>query len=428
VFFNINTSNGVPVYEQIARQIVFAVANRGIESGELVPSVRNLSRELAVNPNTVARAYRQLQDSGVLETVPCKKQDKVSSLRMKSNRSSVIHWPHRRSWQTKIELEKRANTMAIVELNDVVKSYRSVKAMDQVSFTIPSGVVFALLGENGAGKTTTIKSMLGLEAPNSGAIKVMGMNPRKEAIAIRRAIGYVPDAPKLYDWMKVSQIAWFAGGFYPEGFVAEFTRLAAEFELPMNVKIKTLSKGGKAKVALALAMSHRPELLILDEPTSGLDTLVRRKFLESMVDVASEGRTVFLSSHQIPEVERVADYVAIMNEGKIRVCEKLDVLKAEIEQWVVTLDNPNHRLPPCESSLLTHEGIGQRRQQLTVRSPDPNTLWALRDMEGVLQVDVHTPSLEEIFVAYLKSGKSEQPLRQVDSKSNRTSVDQEAKS
>ncbi len=318
--------------------------------------------------------------------------------------------------------------MAMVELCDVSKKYRSVRAMDRVSFTIPSGVVFALLGENGAGKTTTIKSMLGLESPDSGTVSVMAMNPRKEGIAIRRAIGYVPDAPKLYEWMKVSEIAWFAGGFYPQGYVAEFERLAAEFELPMDVKIKTLSKGGKAKVALALAMSHRPELLVLDEPTSGLDTLVRRKFLESMVDVASEGRTVFLSSHQIPEVERVADYVAIMNEGKIRVCEKLDVLKAEIEQWVVTLENPNQKLPPCGAFLLTHEGIGQRRQQLTVRSPDPNTLWALRDMQGVLQVDVHTPSLEEIFIAYLKSGKTDRLQDQTDSVSKLTSIDEEATS
>jgi ABC-2 type transport system ATP-binding protein len=318
--------------------------------------------------------------------------------------------------------------MNIVELNDVSKNYRSVQAMDGVSFKIPNGVVFALLGENGAGKTTTIKTMLGLESPSSGSIRVAGMDPRKESVAIRRAIGYVPDAPKLYDWMKVSEIAWFAGGFYPEGYVKDFERLATEFELPMNVKIKTLSKGGKAKVALALAMSHRPELLILDEPTSGLDTLVRRKFLESMVDVASEGRTVFLSSHQIPEVERVADYVAIMNEGQIRVCEKLEVLKAEIEQWVVTLENPNLRLPPCDSFLLTHEGIGQRRQQLTVRTPDPNALWALRDMEGVLQVDVHTPSLEEIFIAYLKSGKREQQGVGSDVERNPISVDEEATS
>ena len=293
--------------------------------------------------------------------------------------------------------------MSIVELKHVSKRYGSVHAMDRISFSIPRGVVFALLGENGAGKTTTIKTMLGLEHPDNGSVKVLGLNPATNDVQIRRQIGYVPDAPSLYDWMKVSEIGWFTSGFYPDGFVKEFNRLAEEFELPLDVKIKTLSKGGRAKVALALAMAHRPDLLILDEPTSGLDTLVRRKFLESMVDVAAEDRTVFLSSHQIPEVERVADYVAIVNEGKIRVCDRLEVLKQEIEQWVITLANPNVNLPAFDACLISRQGEGKKRQQVSVRTPDPNLLWQLRDTEGVKEVEVNTPSLEDIFVAYLTS-------------------------
>lgn len=293
--------------------------------------------------------------------------------------------------------------MSVIEIDNVSKRFGATQAMDSVSLTVPSGVVFALLGENGAGKTTTIRTLLGLEQPDSGSIRVLDLQPQRDGIEIRRRVGYVPDAPQLYDWMKVSEMGWFAGGFYPAGFADEFNRLAAEFDLPTDVKIRTLSKGGRAKVALALAMAHCPDLLILDEPTSGLDTLVRRKFLESMVDVAAGGRTVLLSSHQIPEVERVADYVAIINEGQVRVCERLDVLKQEIEQWVVTLANPNMPLPNFQRFLLTHEGVGQKRQQLTVRKPDPNALWELRDLEGVLEVEVHIPSLEDIFVAYLKT-------------------------
>ena len=301
--------------------------------------------------------------------------------------------------------EKGKNMSNVIELNQVSKRYRSVVAMDRMTLTVPQGVVFALLGENGAGKTTTIRTLLGLEKPDSGSAKVLGLDPVRKGIEIRRRIGYVPDDPKLYDWMKVSEIGWFAGGFFPEGYAGEFSRLADEFGLSDDVKIKTLSKGGKAKVALALAMAHRPDLLILDEPTSGLDTMVRRKFLESMVDVAAAGRTVFLSSHQIPEVERVADYVAIVNEGKVRVCERLDVLKQQMEQWVVTLANPNMVLPVNQSHVLLHEGHGKQRQQLTVRSPDPDALWMLRDTDGVAQVEVHTPSLEEIFVAYMNASE-----------------------
>lgn len=292
----------------------------------------------------------------------------------------------------------------VIKLDNVSKRYGKVEAMNGISFEIPQGCVFAMLGENGAGKTTTIKSILGIETPDSGTVEVLGMNPIKDGVEIRRQLGYVPDVPKLYDWMKVSEIGWFASGFYADGFNETFAELAAEFELPLDVKIKTLSKGGRAKVALALAMAHRPDLLILDEPTSGLDTLVRRKFLESMVDVAAEGRTVLLCSHQIPEVERVADYVAIINEGKVRVCERLDVLKQEMEQWVITVNNPNMTLPSFDRFKLLHEGVGKKRQKMTVRAPDPNALWELREMEGVAEVEVHIPSLEEIFVAYLSSG------------------------
>ena len=302
----------------------------------------------------------------------------------------------------------------VVSIQDATKRFGRVTAMDRVSLEIPKGCVFALLGENGAGKTTTIRTLLGLEYPDSGKVNVLGMDPTRDGIEIRRRIGYVPDAPKLYDWMTVKEIGWFAGGFYPEGYVDEFQRLAEEFELPDRAKIKTLSKGGRAKVALALAMSHRPELLILDEPTSGLDTLVRRKFLESMVDVAAEGRTVLLSSHQIPEVERVADFVAVINHGKVRVSERLDQLKQQIEQWVVTVEDPSVTLPAFDSFKLTHEGQGKRRQMLTVREPDPNALWSLRDHPGVRDVEVHTPSLEEIFVAYLKSGAIETGKRSVE--------------
>ena len=172
---------------------------------------------------------------------------------------------------------------SIIRLNQVTRRFGKTVALNNVTLEVPRGCVFALLGENGAGKTTAIRGMLGLDRPNRGTIEVLGMDPAEDSVEIRRQIGYVADEPALYDWMKVSQMGWFASGFYPRGFEDEFHRLALEFELPLNRKIKQLSKGGRAKVALALALAHKPDLLILDEPTSGLDTLVRRKFLESMV-------------------------------------------------------------------------------------------------------------------------------------------------
>jgi len=303
----------------------------------------------------------------------------------------------------------------VIELNQVTKRYKKLSAMDSVSYDVPAGCVFALLGENGAGKTTTIRTLLGLEVPDSGHVSVLGMDSRKDAVAIRRAIGYVPERPVLYDWMKVSQTGWFVSGFYPEGFLKRFHEFAEQFELPLDKKIKSLSKGMRAKVSLALAMSHDPDLLILDEPTSGLDTLVRRNFLESMVDLAATGKTVFLSSHQINEVERVADHVAIMSGGKILVCQPLVEMKQEMEQWVVSTEAQD--LPEIEAEII-HSQWKNRQCRMMVRNPSGEALWKLRDHPSTIDVEVHVPSLEEIFVALIQGGKEPNESNQRSNEAN----------
>ena len=224
-------------------------------------------------------------------------------------------------------INRMTNNDCVIQFDDVSRSFGKQVALDHVSYDVPQGVVFALLGENGAGKTTSIKSILGMCEPGSGQVQVLGMHPTLHSYDIRRQVGYVPEQASLYDWMTVKEAGWFAAGFYASGYEAEFNHLAGSFGLPPDQKIKNLSKGMKAKVVLSLAMAHKPPLLILDEPTSGLDTLVRREFLESMVDMTASGQTVYLSSHQIPEVERVADIVAIMKHGKLLLVEELASLK-----------------------------------------------------------------------------------------------------
>ena len=206
----------------------------------------------------------------------------------------------------------------VICLEHVVKQYGRHRALDGVSLTVPRGSVFALLGENGAGKSTMIRILLGLLEPDSGRSQVGGLDSYFYSQEIRRRVGYVAERPAMYDWMTVEEIGWFTAGFYDDRFLTNYRRLIGRFNVPPKNKLKALSKGMRAKVALALAMGHDPEVLILDEPTSGLDTLVRREFLESMVDLAAAGKTVFLSSHQIPEVERVADNVAILKAGNKR--------------------------------------------------------------------------------------------------------------
>jgi ABC-2 type transport system ATP-binding protein len=253
--------------------------------------------------------------------------------------------------------------------------------------------------------------LLGLAEPDSGRAEVLGRDSVRQSLEIRRRVGYVAERPTLYDWMTVREIGWFAAGCYDEYrltryelFLANYERYTQQFELPPGRRIKDLSKGMRAKVSLALALAHDPELLVLDEPTSGLDAIVRREFLESMVDRAANGKTVFLSSHQIHEVERVADVVAIMRRGELVVIERLEKLKAETQELTVTL-HAGAGEPPRVPGELLRERRRLRQWQLLVRTRDVEPLGRLRTHPAVESVELRTPSLEEIFVAYMRQGQ-----------------------
>ena len=290
---------------------------------------------------------------------------------------------------------------SVIRLENVTKRYGAQVALDRVSLDVPSGVVCALLGENGAGKTTAIRILLGLTHCDEGSAHVLGLDSARDGQRVRSQVGYVPERPTLYEWMTVSEIGWFTAGFYGSGFLERYVRLADDYQLPPKRKIKSLSKGMRAKVSLALALAHEPALLILDEPTSGLDTLVRREFLEGMVDIAAAGRTVFLSSHQIGEVERVADIVAIMRAGKLLAVERLEDLKDQIRELTITLAD-NAAAPPLGGRIL-HERRHRQQLQLLVRGLGETELTGLRAHGSVRELGIRTPSLEEIFVAYLES-------------------------
>ncbi len=273
-------------------------------------------------------------------------------------------------------------------------------ALQGVDLEVPEGSVFALLGENGAGKTTLIRILTGFQNPSSGSCTVCGLDPRTQALEIRRRVGYVSDAPALYDWMRVDEIGWFASAFYDDRFLTNYRDSIERYELPANRKIRHLSKGQRAKVALALAVAHDPELLILDEPTSGLDPLVRREFLESMVDRAAAGRTVLLSSHQISEVERVSDRIAIMRGGRIQLSDSLLDLRESIREVTITLADPLIGLPElAEGTQLFSEHSEGRQRKWIVRNFSDEQAAELEAWPGVLGVRILPATLEEMFVA-----------------------------
>jgi ABC-2 type transport system ATP-binding protein len=210
--------------------------------------------------------------------------------------------------------------------------------------------------------------------------------------------------------MKVSEIGWFAAGFHPNtdggptGFQERYNGLVRGFELEPKQKIKRLSKGMRAKVSLALALAGDPALLILDEPTSGLDLMVRRSFLESMVDLAGAGRTVLLSSHQISEVERVASHVALLHQGRLVLCEPLEELKARTFLATVTLAAREHPVaPPAALPLdLIDAADAPRQARWLLRAADRAAVEAIGALPGVEGLEVETPGLEEIYLAYMR--------------------------
>jgi ABC-2 type transport system ATP-binding protein len=311
--------------------------------------------------------------------------------------------------------EIQAQTGVAIAIEGLVKRFGKQTAFDGLSLSIPHGSIFSLIGENGAGKTTTMQMLLGLMKPTAGRLDVLGLDPAERGLDVRRRVGYVPESPVLYDWMTVSEIGWFAAAFHLDvdgstsGYQHRYNDLIAGFELPARKKIRTLSKGMRAKVSLSLAMASDPDLLMLDEPTSGLDVLVRRDFLESMVDLAGAGRTILLSSHQIGEVERVASHIAIMHRGKLLLAEPLDDLKARTFLLAVTFASRDHPSAPPERRTLEliDASDAPRQAHWLVRAADRSACEIVRALPGVESLEIETPSLEEIYVGYMRARRPE---------------------
>jgi ABC-2 type transport system ATP-binding protein len=294
----------------------------------------------------------------------------------------------------------------VIQTDGLTKWFGRKLAVAGLTLDVPRGAIFALLGENGAGKTTTIRMLTGLLQPDAGWAALLGANPWVDAVRLRRRVGYVPERPKFYDWMTVSEIGWFTSGFHNKGFLSRYRKITDRFDLDPRARLGHLSKGQYAKVGLSLALAPDPKVLILDEPTSGLDLLVRREFLASMVDLAGEGRTILISSHQVAEVERVASHVAFMGAGRVLLTGTLD----EVKERLVRVRLRCEGLPPKPSSLgtvLQHEH--QRNQsQVVLLDPDPDALAALRATPGVLDFQEAPLTLEEAYCALLEQ-KEELP-------------------
>lgn len=296
-----------------------------------------------------------------------------------------------------------------IEVHDLVVKYGSKRAVDSLTFTVPTGAIFGFLGPNGAGKTTTIKTLLGFRKPDGGSARILGYDVVTQNLQLRASIGYVSETNSLYDFMTIPQMCAFCRSVSLEWNQEVVDRYIQVFGLPPRMKVGQLSKGMKSQLALSLALGSNPDLLILDEPTTGLDPLARHEFLNKLVsEIAAEGKTIFFSSHILSDVEAVADRVAIIRAGKLVLCDELDHLRQT--QKVVKL---TYAILPPESEIqalrnlpevmsLAQEGRSVR----LVAHGNVDTLlqtiqarpYALRDIETV---DLN---LEDLFLEYMKEG------------------------
>ncbi len=289
---------------------------------------------------------------------------------------------------------------AAIEFRGVVKDYGATRALAGIDLRVERGGLFGFLGPNGAGKTTAIRILLDLIRPTSGRATVLGLDSRRESRAVREQVGYVPGDLRLYESMRGAEFLDFIDGLRPARRDAQFRRMLLErLDVDPARRIRALSKGNRQKLGLVQAMMHRPELLVLDEPTSGLDPLMQEEVARMLEEAAAAGRTVFFSSHALPEVERICRTVAIIRAGEIVAVEDVATLKARSTHIVeVTFAEE----PPA--GLFDLPGVRVlHRDGATMRVQAQNAIDAvLKAVATQRVVDLRTeqPSLEDVFLGY----------------------------
>ncbi len=298
---------------------------------------------------------------------------------------------------------------AAIETSGLGKTYGPVRAVIDLDLVVEPGQVFAFLGPNGAGKTTTIRMLLALQRPASGTAAVLGLDCGRDSVEIHRRTGYLPGDLALYPRMTGRQhIAWYARARGLRDLSLAMA-LADRFGAVLDRPARELSKGNRQKIGLVLAFMHRPELLVLDEPTSGLDPLMRYEFARLAREVTAEGRTVFWSSHELDEVQRLADRVAIIRQGRLIATETVEHLRASTPQTI----HARFARPVGPALFAGLGGVSVTScdggtVQLEVTGPIGPLLRVIADHDPVDFTAQHA-GLDELFLAYYREPAAPEP-------------------
>ena len=299
-----------------------------------------------------------------------------------------------------------SNNETIINTLKLTKYYGKQLGIEDVNLEVKRGEVFGYLGPNGAGKTTTIRTILDFIRPTRGSATVFGMDIRSHSVEIHRRVGYLNGELALYNDMTGEDLLKYLGNLRGGLDWQYIKTLAARFECDLPRRIQGLSLGNKQKLGLLQAFMHKPELLILDEPTNGLDPLMQHEFYDLLNEAKKEGRTIFLSSHILPEVEKVCDRVGIIRQGKLVTVETIETLKShsirklEIHfAGAVPKDKFSNvfgvRDIVVQDNILTCTVVGSL-----------DALVKTAAQFEVVNIISHEPTLEEIFLTYYSEGKN----------------------
>ncbi|MFI5356952.1 MAG: ABC transporter ATP-binding protein [Opitutales bacterium] len=295
--------------------------------------------------------------------------------------------------------------MNIIATHNLTRRFGRTEAVHGLTLEVPAGRICALLGPNGAGKTTTLKLIMNLLRPTAGEARVLGVDSRRLGERELSQIGYVSENQQLPLWMTVGQLLDYCRPFYPTWDAALEKTLLAKFELPADRKLKHLSRGMLMKAALLSSLAYRPKLLVLDEPFSGLDPLVREELIHGMLEVSAQGDwSVLVSSHDVDEVERLVDHVALLEHGRLRLSEPAEALQGRFRRVEMTRAAAGQPL----AGMLEWAQSGQMTRFVATDYAGEASERTWRERFPGAELRIGPMSLKEIFVSLIRAGKPTQ--------------------
>lgn len=295
-----------------------------------------------------------------------------------------------------------------IDIQGLTKQYPKMErpALEHLTLQVKQGEIFGYLGPNGAGKTTTIRMMLDLIRPTQGHLTLLGMDAQRDSVALHKRIGFLPGELALWQNLTGKEVIEYLSRLRGDVDMRYVGQLAEQLTLDLSKSVRSYSTGNRRKIGLVIALMSKPDLLILDEPTSGLDPLVQQTFNQMMLDVQAQGRTVFLSSHILSEVQAICERVGILRDGQLKAVEKVsDLTRVKVHHVHITLreavDPQRLTALPGVSEISTEA----KMLKFTLSGDLDPVLKALRD-EYIIDIKSEEPSLEEIFLSFYGNGSN----------------------